>query len=82
MVKSAGGWLAKPLLLTQARAMPHDRYDSGRLRVSKIAKTELAEVHRVDEDINHMNGIVLIDPRHAGRSVPCPRSAPSTKRFI
>jgi hypothetical protein len=47
-------------------------------------KSQLRQIECVDKDVDHLNRIVLLDPiRQAFRkSVLCPRSVPSTNRFM
>ena len=51
---------------------------------SNPVKSQLRQIEFINEDVNHLNGIVLINPvfQTLGNSVLCPRSVPSTKRFI
>ena len=45
---------------------------------------QLAEIELINKNVDHLNRIVLPtqSSRHSGKSVLCPRSVPSTKRFI
>ena len=51
---------------------------------SNPIKPQLSEVEFVHKDIDHSTGLFssIQSSRHSGNSVLCPRSAPSTKRFI
>jgi len=54
-----------------------------RLRIDP-AKIERTEIKLVNKHVNYANRVVLVDPiiQAFGNNVDCPRSTPSTKRFI
>ena len=60
-----------------------DRRPAGCLRINPL-KAELGQIELVDKHVDTRTGLSssIQSSRHSGNSVLCPRSTPSTKRFI
>ena len=56
---------------------------SRRSRIDAV-EAQLFQIKRFDEDVDRANGIFFINPviETLRQSVDCPRSAPSTNRFM